>query len=245
MTGNPDLDQRIAAYLDGAMSDAETEAFEQEIAGNPALAAEFERLAGNDALLREAFAEPAVDDDFIARMGLGPTAIEATSPAKSDPVPANDNPPFWRRWSVPIGGAIAASLALVVTLSLTQGAGGNPIGDALEATPSGQLAALGDNASVTPILSFTAGDGRFCREFNYADANGERGGIACRDSSGWQVEAWGEGAAQLPDPDEIALASGTDTQSLEDAYQRLDASDPIVAGREQALIANGWSDDQK
>lgn len=232
MTGQPDLDQRIAAYLDGAMSDAEAESFEREIADNPALAAEFERLAVNDALLREAFAEPDVDQDFITRMGLGEP--------EPGPLAANDNPRFWRRWSLPIGGAIAASLALVMTLSLPQGTGGQSFADALESTPSGQLASLDDGASLKPVLSFAAGDGRFCREFAYADAGGKRGGIACRGSAGWQVEAWGEGAAQLPDPDEIALASGAETASLEEAYRRLDAGDPILAAREKALIANDW-----
>lgn len=243
MSGHPDLDERIAAYLDGAMSESDAAAFESEIADNPLLAAEMERLAGNDALLREAFAEPEVDDAFLEKMGLGQSAPDVPHIEHSGIAAANDNPPFWRRWSVPIGGAIAASLALVATLSLQQGAGGPGMGDALETTPSGQLAALDDGASLTPLLSFQAGDGRFCREFAYASGTAERGGIACRGGDGWQVEAWGEGAAPLPDPGEIALASGADTGALEDAYARLQASDPILADRENALIERGWSAD--
>ena len=242
MTGNPDFDMRIAAYLDGAISDTEAEAFEQEVADNPELAAELERLASNDALLREAFAEHEVDEDFMARMGLGASDTVHAPAADPMPVAANDNPPFWRRWSVPIGGAIAAGLALAVTYSLPQGAGGG-IGNALESTPSGQLAMLDQDTSLTPILSFQAADGRFCREFAYSDGGGERVGIACRGGSGWGVEAWGEGAAQLPEPDQISLASGADSRTLEETYRSLDAGDPILAAREKALIARGWKSD--
>lgn len=243
MTGKPDLDERIAAYLDGTMSESEAEAFEQEIADDPLLAAEFERLSGNDDLLREAFAEPGVDDAFLARMGLGGGEQPIAQPLDSGPVAANDNPPFWRRWSVPLGGAIAANLVLVATLSLQQGAGAPGIGEALETTPSGQLASLDDGASLTPLLSFEAGDGRYCREFAYASGAAESGGIACRGSDGWQVEAWGAGAARMPDPGDIALASGAESSTLEETYARLQASDPILAAREKALIARGWTGD--
>lgn len=243
MSGDPDLDERIAAYLDGVMSESDAAAFESEVADNPLLAAELERLASNDALLREAFAEPGVDDAFLETMGLRDSAPSISPLEKSGTAAVNDNPPFWRRWSVPIGGAIAAGLALVATLSLQQVTDGPDMGRALETTPSGQLASLDDDASLTPLLSFQAGDGRYCREFAYSSGTAERGGIACRGGDGWQVEAWGAGAAPLPDRDEIALASGADTNTLEEAYARLQASDPILAGREKALIERGWTAD--
>ena len=239
MTGSSERDERIAAYLDGAMSEAEAAAFEQALADDPALAADLECMAGNDSLLREAFAEPAVDQAFIARMGL----VEPGSSAAPTPLAANDNPPFWRRWSLPAGGAIAAGLALVLSLTLQQNSGTPGLSEALDATPSGQLASLEDGKSVTPMLSFAAGDGRFCREFAYRSSSGERGGIACRGSSGWQIEAWGEGAAQLPDPGEIALASGAGEGSLDEAYARLKAGDPLLAEQEKALIERGWQAD--
>lgn len=240
MTGKPDLHERIATYLDGAMSESEAQAFEQEVGENPSLAAELERLMGNDALLRAAYAEPEIDDGFLARMGLEPqTGPANTAPALA--MPANDNPPLWRRWQLPVGGAIAAGLALALTLTFQNGAGGNRFNDALDTTPSGQMAALDEETSLTPVLSFEAGDGRFCREFAYSAGSSDRGGIACRGTDGWTIEAWGEGAGTLPDPGEIALASGADTRSLDEAYRALGASDPISADRESALINKGWN----
>lgn len=239
MTGKPENHERIAAYLDGAMSDAEAQAFEQEIGENPELAAELERMTDNDALLRAAFAEPEISDDFLARMGL----VEQPVAADLGPVPAepaNDNPPLWRHWQMPVGGAIAAGLALALAFTFQTGSNASPFSDALEKTPSGQLAALDDGAALTPLLSFQSGDGRFCREFAYSAGTSERGGIACRDAAGWTVEAWGEGAGALPDPGEIALANGADTRSLDETYRALGASDPITAERESDLIKQGW-----
>lgn len=240
MTDQTVLLERIAAYLDGAMSDAEVELFEQEMARDPQLATEVERLASNDSLLREAFAETAdngIDDAFLKRMALGQLA-PPTSPAL--PAAANDNSPFWRRWQVPLGAGIAAALALALTFTLRGGAAQSPVGLALEQTPSGQVATLDNGATITPVLSFKAGDGRFCREFTYAAASGERGAIACRNAKNWSVEAWGDGAATLPDPDEIALASGAGETSLDEAYASLGAGDPLQMSEENDLIAKGW-----
>lgn len=236
MTERTEIERRIAAYLDGAMPEAEMEAFEHDMEHDPALAEAVERFASNDDLLREAMglaADPAADAEFAVRMGLLPEG----SPA----IAANDNPPFWKSWRLQTGGAIAAALALALTFTMQSRGTMSPLGEALDSTASGQIAALVGGAELQPVLTFQAGDGRYCREFTLADGAGERSGLACRARDDWVVEAWGDGAAQLPDPDEIALASGAEEQTLDEAYLRLDASDPLQAGQEQALIAQGWA----
>ncbi len=234
--------ERIAAFLDGALSNAEADAFAAEMERDTALADDVARMAGNDGLLRDAFTLPETDAAVLTRMGLADPG-----PAHSSvPLAANDNPPFWRRWQVPLGGALAASLALFLTLGLP-GGGSQPAGmaGALEATPSGQLASLDGGASLTPVLSFTAADGRFCREFTFADGADQTGAIACRGAQGWVVEAWGDGGDTLPDPGTIVLAGGAGNRSLDETYARLGASDPLSATRESALIAEGWQENAK
>ncbi|WP_284123982.1 anti-sigma factor family protein [Parerythrobacter aestuarii] len=243
MTSAPDRIEQIAAFLDGAMSDSEAEAFERAMADDPQLAEEVERIAGNDALLREAFALPAddgLDAGLLERMGLADRDMATTPVSALPPLPANDNPPFWRRWQVPLGGAIAAGLALALTMTLMGSGTMSPIGSALEQTPSGQIAHLKGDTAVTPLLTFQSGDGRYCREFNYANSGRERSGIACRGQADWTVEAWGEGAAAIPDPSEIALASGAAEGSLDATYQRLAAGDPLAMTLEKSLISGGW-----
>jgi len=242
MTGPRSRDERIAAFLDGALDDADQAAFEAELEHDPELAAEVERLLGNDALLREAHAGPiaeGVDDALLARMGLDVRRGDA-------PAAANDNPPFWRRWRVPLGGAIAAALALTLILTSQRGAApGAGFDAALDGTPSGQVATLDGGRELRPLLTFQAGDGRYCREFSLGRSGAGGAGIACRSGGRWQVEALDKGATELADGAEIAMASGADGAGLEAAYARLKAGDPLGAERETALISGAWRDDAK
>ena len=248
MTGPQSREERIAAFLDGALDDAEQAAFEAELERDPALAAEVERMMGNDALLRDAFSGPieeGVDNALLARMGLAkgaPAKVADLDERRASPsVAANDNPPFWRRWQVPLGGAIAAALALALFLTNQQGAApGADFNAALDGTPSGQVAALDGGQKLKPLLTFQAGDGRFCREFSIGMGDAGGTGIACRSDNGWQVEALDKGATELAEGSEIALASGEDGAGLDAAYARLKAGDPLAAEHETALISSDW-----
>lgn len=239
MSGPMSRDDRIAAFLDGALSDADHATFEAELERDPVLAAEVERLMANDALMREAFASPidqGTGDDLLRRMGLAP----ADQPPAI--LAANDNPPFWKRWSAPLGGAIAAALALTLMLSYqTRTTPGGRFDAALDTTPSGQIAALDGKRALRPLLTFRAGDGRYCREFSISGPSADGTGIACRAGRNWQVEALDKGATELAKDSEIALASGQDGNGLDGAYARLKAGDPLGQRDETALIAREWS----
>jgi anti-sigma-K factor RskA len=228
-------DEQIAAFLDGRLSGQELRVFEAELESDPGLAAEVARIAGNDDLLRAAFDAPMhepVDKALIERMGLGVASPVAASAA-------NDNPPFWRRWQLPVGGAIAASLALAMVLQL--GGGSNDaFSVAMETTPSLVAASLGDQGIVTPQLTFAANDGRFCREF-LKEGGAAETGIACRSDGKWKIEARVKGGFKLQDSGEIATAAGADGTSLDSVYERLGASDPLDAASEKALIEGKWA----
>ncbi len=229
-------DEQIAAFLDGRLSGEELRVFEAELEGDSALADEVARIAGNDDLLRAAFNAPMhepVDQALIERMGLGGTAPVAASAA-------NDNPPFWRRWQLPVGGAIAASIALAMVLQL--GGGSNDaFSFAMETTPSSVAVSLGDGSKVTPQLTFAANDGRYCREFLNESGGGAETGIACRSDGQWTIEARVKGGSKLQDLGEIATAAGADSGALDSAYERLGASDPLDATAEKALIEGKWA----
>jgi hypothetical protein len=82
---------------------------------------------------------------------------------------------------LPLGGGIAAALALMATFGLGGGAGSS-FDAALDTTPSGRIAALDDGTKLTPVLSFRAGDGRYCREFSLG--SGAAGGSGGEDGGG-------------------------------------------------------------
>lgn len=245
MTEPTDRETRIMTYIDGAMSEEEMLAFEAEMEGDEALAEDVARLMRNDDLLREAFAGPVdqgVDDALLARMGL---SDPSTAPSATPAPPANDNPPFWRGWKLPLGGALAASLAIVLAFSLQspRDAGEVAFASAMDGLPSGQSAQLADGSEVSPILTFASADGRFCREFSLAAETGNGSGIACRDDGAWAVVALTDGSPDIASMDDIVLASGASESSLDAAYESLGASDPFDSAREQQLIDGDWQAD--
>jgi hypothetical protein len=229
-------DEQIAAFLDGRMSEEELRVFEAELESEPGLAEEVARIASNDDLLRAAFDVPMhepVDQALIERMGLGiasPVAARA----------ANDNPSLWRRWQLPVGGAIAASLALAMVLQFGRGSD-DAFSVAMETTPSSVATSLGQQGKVTPQLTFAANDGRFCREFLKENGGAAETGIACRSDGKWKIEARVKGGAKLQDSGEIATAAGADATSLDSVYESLGASDPLDAAAEKTLIEGKWA----
>ncbi|HWI88169.1 MAG TPA: hypothetical protein VNS11_02865 [Sphingomicrobium sp.] len=239
-------DDMLSAYLDGSLDEAGCEKVRALIAGDPAVAEEFERLRSNDGLLRaaltEGIADPA-DEDALSRFGLRrePQAKVAALSARRA---ANDN---LRRWVWPAAAAIAASAA--VLMIARPAAQPEPwqtgaFSEALESTPSLHEASLPGGASVSPVLSFIAGDGRFCREFHLAGGRGAAGreGLACRRQDGeWQVIAFAPSAGALASGNRIEVAEGPSVAGLDAVYQRLRASDPLPAGEERSLIAKHWS----
>lgn len=141
-----------------------------------------------------------------------------------------------KRYALPIGGALAASLAAVLLLGPKTDA---PVQDglslALETAPAMGSAKLADGPVVQPTLTVRAANGEWCREYRVGDAVG----LACREGGRWKVEAEGAGAGPAQDPG-ISLASGADGSSLDEAYRRLGASDPLAAQEEAKLIREGW-----
>lgn len=242
-----DRSETIAAYFDGAMSEAEMLDFEEAMARDPALANEVAQFGANDALLREAFDAPmqaGVDQALLERMGLAErnSAHQPNATPTAAPVAANDNPPFLQRWRWPIGGAIAASLALIALLQTgQQPAGRDGFAVALDETPSSVAAKLADGRTITPRLTFAARDGRYCREYLVTADGRSETGIACRSKGDWAVEALAAGGEALPGQDQIVSAAGAETAKLDAAYARLGASDPLDAASEGRLIAGKWS----
>ncbi len=236
-------DEQICAYLDGLMDQDEAASFEAALANDEELQMALDRLSKNDAALREAFEMPmheAVDDTMLQRFGLNVQPItNAAAPKRSEA--ANDNPSFWSRRSFAAGGAIAAALAIFL-VSQNMRSSQTELFKALESTPSGVIAQLGDGQKLTPKLTFTSSDGRFCREYESSQAQVRETSIACRESGDWRIQATVKTAPTGPSSSEngYAVASGDDGAALTRAYDQLGASDPLTAEAERALVTSGW-----
>ncbi len=228
-----DRAETIAAYLDGSLASEERRRFEAEMQADARLAEDVRQWQANDAMLRAAFpiAQDRVDAAMLERLGL-------TEPQKL-PVAANDNRWGWGRIGL-AGGAIAASLAVAMVMFQPdeKGLDSDPqFQVAMESLPSGQSATLTGGDALRPVLTFRAGDGRFCREFS-----GEKvgGGIACRSGRQWTIEARSARGAVTGDGGEIRTAAGSDPIALDAAMERLGASDPFNGEKEKDIISSRW-----
>jgi hypothetical protein len=256
MNGADDMNsdnERVSAYLGGMMSRQEAAAFEIEMKGNPELATILERWQANDARLQQAFGAAdasGISEDLLARLGLAETGAAdnvVTLDAFRKPQAAQNDNIAASKWRWPILGAIAASVVVAMTaggLMMQQNGG---IADqrafqtAMSGSPSGVAVALNDAETLTPILSFQAGDGRLCREFAIVGHAAGNQGIACKAGNQWAVEAIVKGAATLPSNGEIRTAGGEDATALDATYSRLDAGDPFDGEKEKSFITNGWN----
>lgn len=224
-----ETEDQLAAFLDGTLDPAEADRFAARLEAEPELAARAERWMANDRRIAAAFApiaEEPIGPDLLAAMGL------AKTPA---PAAANDNPPWWRRYGLPLGGALAAGIVAALVLAPQGRAPQHDLSFALETGRALVPVRLADGRTVTPTLTVKAADGRWCREYREDAAVG----LACRTDGGWKVEATGRGDGPARG-DAIAVASGADGSALDGAYRRIGASDPLDGKAEADLIAKGW-----
>jgi len=213
-------EDRLSAWLDGALDPAQAAAFDRDLAADPEFARQAAQWRAND--LRIATALSAATERPMPAATLDLLATPA----------ANDNPRR-RVWFVAGLGAIAATLVLVfVQRPVAQ----DPLSLALDRTPSLADAVLPGGRHIVPALTAQARDGRWCREYREGGAVA----LACRGGNGvWHDEARGAGTAPEASA-EIAVASGADDAVLDPAFRRLGTGDAVDAATEARLIAGHW-----
>ncbi len=238
-------EEQVAAFVDGSLEDeAEAEAVRRTIETDPEARALAERIRESNALLREAFDTP--EDAPM------PAAIQAAIFGEPDKVAV-----LPRRRA--IGGwmptAIAASIALAIGVGAGSFIGGpeqqriiaalgdapldGPLHAALETLPSGSTS----DAGIQPVLTFRAGDGRACREFDVLHELPDKAefGIACRGPEGrWNVEMVVAAPVTETGPSGYATASGAAAQALDAMLDALGASPSLTPEDEAALLRGRW-----
>lgn len=140
-----------------------------------------------------------------------------------------------RRWSWIAGPALAASLVLAVFLPRGgEAPGADYAGTQLAAALDTQLVAEQDaNADTRILLSFANASDEYCRAYTTAQS----GGIACRDTNGWRIEALGDGVT--PGGTEFRQAGAAEILAM---AQDMAAGDALNAEQEAAAREAGWQD---
>ncbi len=225
-------DERISAWLDNALSDAERSAFEAEMAANPILAAQVEKLSANDDALRAAFASPMAQDvpDHLMEM-LRAEPVEKNTNAR--PTVAQR---AWLAWG---GGAVAATLALALFLSPSPRGNEGQIADTIGSIASLETKTLATGARLTPQLSFPSLEGGHCRQFMVVENGNAKSGLACHKAGRWSVRGL-EPMMAPADGGGYAPASGSSAAHIDALSEKLRDGDPLDAASETALIAKKW-----
>lgn len=203
--------ETLIAYLDDELDAGDRAAMQARIEVNAGLAQALEALRGNDALLVRALqqAEEEAGGDGLSRKVE--TLIAETMPARA----LRARRPLWFAVAASVAAlALGIGLGTVISgqrfearLSRLEAARASDaraiqhvVADALEKHLSGQAVhwrsrETGRRVTVTPVRTYRAESGRWCREFTREIEGAGRHevlrGIACRDGDGvWRPEIW-------------------------------------------------------
>jgi hypothetical protein len=224
--------EELAAFADGELGEPRRTEVAAAVAADPALAAEVERHRALRDRLSAHFApilDAAVPERLTAPLGASELKVADFTAAKQRRA-ARGIP----RWGWVVGPALAASLALAVFLPRGGGVPEGYAGPQLAAALDDQLvASQASDASTRILLSFRNGGGQFCRAF----AGNAQSGIACKDATGWQLQASGAGGAAQQGEYRMA---GSASAELMARAQEMAAGPALTAEEEQAARAKGW-----
>lgn len=241
--------ETIAAFVDGELDDLTAHRIAREAESNTALAAKIarhralrDRLATHYAPVTE---EPVPDRLTALLAGARQQAddsIDDSLSARREAKQARTNMRQWAtgQWKAAHWGAMAASLALGLTIGLRPWAPAAPVamadGMVVAAGPLAkaldtQLASnQASDAAVRIGMSFRDHAGRYCRSFESQTIDG----IGCRDAQGWTLERTQAGAASS---EFRQAASGEMAQ----AAAAMMAGAPLDENAERAARDEGWA----
>lgn len=253
-------DETLMAYADGELDPATGAQVEAAMAGDAAMAG---RVARHRAMRDDVYASfaPVLDEAVPQRLR---DALRQAQAAPASPAPAYAPGPAANqsRWSLPVWGALAASLVVGVLIGKMAmplfAAGGGK--SAAVATVDGRLAAGGALAralsqqlasaprqgqAVSIGITFRAADGQFCRSFTLRDGPPESAplaGLACRAPAGgdrWLIPVLVETPPDTAAPAGYRMAASAAPAVLQAIDERI-AGQPLDAAAERQVLQRNW-----
>ncbi|GAB4149020.1 MAG: hypothetical protein Tsb0016_20210 [Sphingomonadales bacterium] len=260
MSARTITDEQLSAYLDQALPASEAAAVAAALQQDVALQRRWQALQQANAAVAAAYR--AIDDapmpDSIMTM-LTPTPAPTAQPKQA--MAGRPRLSAWlRNWQVGWVAPVAASLALLIGLGLGLrlaptpiiGApppvlmagrvdASNPIHQALQSVPSGEAAAfMSGQLIVTPVLSFVAADGGYCREFRFHASDQSSRAVACQEDGGWVVHMTVAENAVRDAGDAYLPASSSLRRQFDATVNAMIAEAPLDREAEAALLDRGW-----
>jgi hypothetical protein len=254
-------DERLSAYLDGMLDEADTKALEAALDEDPVLGRRLARMARNDRALKQHFKASArrpVPEAITAMLEPAPRQARSWWSALAERLTS------WPAMPVPLQAAgVMAALAVVgigVLAMLNTGAPSNDSpGEAalvrvlpstsgevsrfLDRQRSGEVFSLGDDGRAVVDMSFQHSDGRFCRQYRVAlgDAPSSFAAVACRSGSEWREVLMQRIDTPIGESGMFHAASGQESSVLDGYILEHAAGDIMVGESEAELIERNWS----
>jgi hypothetical protein len=236
--------ERIHAYVDGALDSATAARLEADSRNDAALAARIARQRELSARLRGEY-DPVLAEPVPQRLrdALVPSAAVTPIGAARKTAPRAS-------WSVREWAALAAAVVLGAVLGpfVFRGSSGLPIAseggrlvaaEYLDAALSTQIAGTTTTQDTLARidLSFRATSGEYCRVFELRTG---MGGVACRRDRRWSVEVLDAGASPTSDAGGFRQASSALSQAILSAMTTLGASEAMTPDEERQRLGSGW-----
>jgi hypothetical protein len=115
-------------------------------------------------------------------------------------------------------------------------AANSDLAQALSTARSGEAAQV-PGGTVRVSLSFKAGDGRLCRQFDLAGQGDVASAIACKGEKDWRLEGW---AKRPPAASGYEMAAGPEQNPITAVADKLGVAETLDASGEIQAMKQGW-----
>ncbi|BFM13194.1 hypothetical protein R50072_33470 [Simiduia litorea] len=239
-------DEKLSAFLDAELPEAEMSAIRERIADDESLANRLAELAAVDSQLQACYQRideqpmPTAITDMIAASAKQQSEQEKPAPKTSAKI-------FHFPQFAPQHLAMAASVALAIGIAmnhwLTPGLSADTnwqeLAQALDTLPSGETLQLNTGGELTTKVSFTNSDGQWCRQYQASSQTDVTQGIACRNHQSWQsVAVLTLANTETTNGQQYQTASND--KAIVELVDKMAVGNFLNRSQEAKAIAEGW-----
>jgi hypothetical protein len=117
----------------------------------------------------------------------------------------------------------------------------SPLHEVLETLPSGAERTIERDLNATPVTSYVAISGVWCRRFELRASTGRTDAVACRGDEEWRIAALATGPNEEPEPIVgIRRPPETRTVIVDTAVNATMEGEPLDLQDELVVLVNGW-----
>ncbi|MEP4891313.1 MAG: hypothetical protein ABJV04_14900 [Aliiglaciecola sp.] len=239
-------DEKLSGFLDAELNQEEMEQVRQALETDDELVMRLAQLSQVDQWVVEN-AQQIDQQPVPQRLTELAQQIDAKQGSGAQPVQDNvvqmskwkkHKPAFKLPYSIAAGVALVAAVGLLTLNQETPNSSvSTEIAGILDTTVSGQTTFTENGLAVKTQLSFANHQGQLCRQYQMATDENSSTSIACKQATGWHIEAQHSNSGQGNSEDYQTASS---EQELDAVIDQLIDGSAMDKTQEQQAIANNW-----